>query len=137
MKPPDTLKSRGVACGNYIDVSGIEVYSGGVEAASLRVTLRMAKIIGWTLISTDVGTAFLNAPLELPYQVLIYPPNVCVLAGVCDPTEIWLVHKAIYGLRESPKAWGDYRDGELRKMVVFHQRWIRLLGESKTWKPGP
>ena len=76
VKPPHTLKSRGVACGNFVDPSDIDVYSGGVEAASLRVTLRIAKLMGWTLIGTDVGTAFLNAPLDLPYKIVVYPPSI-------------------------------------------------------------
>ena len=29
---------------------------------------------------------------------------------------MWLVQKALYGLRESPKLWGDYRDIEISQM---------------------
>ena len=35
--------------------------------------------------------------------------------GLCEPDEVWFVDKALYGLRESPKLWGVFRDAELRQ----------------------
>ena len=35
--------------------------------------------------------------------------------GLCEPDEVWFVDKALSGLRESPKLWGDFRDAELRQ----------------------
>ena len=118
------FKSRGVACGNWIEVGGTEVCSASAESSTLRVFLKAAKVEGYVIISIDVSTAFLTAPLNLPYMVLVEPPKVFVEAGVVEPGELWHALRAIYGFREAPKAWGDHRDGELRKMVLLTERQV-------------
>ena len=67
----------------------------------------------------DSRTAFLNA--KIPYQmetVFVRPPQALVDFGLVQPGEIWRVHKAIYGLRVSPKAWGVERDAVLRRLTL-------------------
>ena len=38
------------------------------------------------------------------------PPKIAIDMGLCEPDEVCFVDKALYGLRESPKWWGDFRD---------------------------
>ena len=66
-----------------------------------------------------MSTAFLNAPLNLDYPIIVWAPRVFAEAQVTDYDEAWLVKKALYGLRESPKAWGDYRDCVLAKIRIM------------------
>ena len=46
------------------------------------------------------------------------PPQALVEFGIVEPDTIWRLWKAVYGLRISPKAWGQERDREMKKMVV-------------------
>ena len=48
--------------------------------------------------------------------VLMLPPKILVRLGLVKEGEMWLVEKALYGLCESPKLWGDYRDIEISQM---------------------
>ena len=66
----------------------------------------------------DVKTAFLNAglrgqdaPPESRRIVLLQPPALMVKLGLAEVGELWQVEAALYGLRESPRQWGDHRDG--------------------------
>ena len=117
IKPSFKFKARGVGCGNFIvgeTSSKEDIYSGGVEAMSLRLVLRLGALYKWHLGAIDVSTAFLNAALKLPYVIIVWAPQIFVDAGVCEEGEAWLVIKALYGLRESLKAWGDERDAAMR-----------------------
>ena len=66
---------------------------------------------------TDIKNAFLLAPLpkKMQSKILLKPPKVLELLNITDPSEYWLVCKAVYGLRQSPKWWSDYRDSILRE----------------------
>ena len=48
--------------------------------------------------------------------VLMLPPKILIRLGLVKDGEMWLVERALYGLRESPKLWGDYRDIEISQM---------------------
>ena len=79
-----------------------------------------------------MGTAFLYAELELPYVVIVTAPQVFVDAGICEKGEMWLVHKAIYGLREAPRAWADHRDKFLRYLQIVSKGMLHRLEKSIT-----
>ena len=54
-----------------------ENYSGGADAASLRIIVKKAAVMGWEGLTMDVKTAFLNAELneeEEDDYVVIKPP---------------------------------------------------------------
>lgn len=44
------------------------------------------------------------------------PPKLLIRLGLVKEGEMWLVERALYGLRESPKLWVDYRDIEISQM---------------------
>eukprot|EP00971_Amphidinium_carterae_P054406 1071945-Amphidinium_carterae.2 len=62
------------------------------------------------LSSLDHTGAFLNAELPEGRTIVLRPPAIFVWLGVIKPNTYWLLHKALYGLRESPMLWGATRD---------------------------
>ena len=47
---------------------------------------------------------------------IIKPPPLLVLAGLASPDEHWEVVMALYGYKESPRLWSDFRDDQLTSM---------------------
>ena len=108
-----------------------ELYSGGVDSSSLRCCLRQSALEEWHIGSTDVSTAFLNAGLNLPYMIIVWAPNIFSRVGVCQQNEAWIVKKAIYGLKESPRAWGDHRDHILKHARLYDNQMTYRLKQTK------
>ena len=55
------------------------------------------------------------------------PPAVLVRMGLIPRGELWIVNKAMYGLRQSPRCWSDYRDDEMRRWRInYSKRWLKL-----------
>ena len=106
-------KTRFVACGNYLPADEIgDLYAGGADATTLRAILAYAAGKPWVAGTTDIRQAFVLAPWK-GEPVAVMPPKIAIDMGLCKPDEVWFVDKALYGLRESPKLWGDFRDAEL------------------------
>eukprot|EP00975_Prorocentrum_lima_P061677 12881270-Prorocentrum_lima.AAC.1 len=63
-----------------------------------------------TITTTDISTAFLNAPIDESKVVLITPPQILLKLGIVTPGTIWKIRKAVYGLKESPRLWQEERD---------------------------
>lgn len=165
VKAPDgRLKTRAVACGNALSVDptqGDEVYSAGVEIGTIRSLLRLWGANGgleplqstldqttvlsrggeWCCAVMDIHTAFLNAePLVAsPDQVtVIRPPKILQDLEVVQPQNQWLVLRAIYGLRSSPRAWALHRDGLCNRLrVVLEEKTHQLKqlnSDEQAWK---
>ena len=47
----------------------------------------------------------------------VQPPKVMVDLGVCEPDEVWLIRKALYGFNTSPSYWAIYRDQVLEELT--------------------
>ena len=138
-------KVRIVACENYADRrEGEDLYASGSDCISLRLALRKAVDQGWEGATADVRTAFSNAPLagtaeeDPDYIVLIAPPRILIRLGFARPDEVWLAVKAMYGLRQSPKAWSDYRDSVVAQMQWEDQgremSFCPLVTDPNVWK---
>ena len=109
-------KSRAVICGNYAhqdhdpshDNSN---YAGGVDGQQVRTMIKISAMKGWALGSTDIRTAFLNAPRRDQHRLIAMEiPTVFKKLGLAGNQHIWLVDKALYGLTSSPRDWSLYRD---------------------------
>ena len=117
-KKPTKWRARAVVCGTFIDRNAGDslTFTEQVDVTSLRVLLRQASMFGLTISSLDVSVAFLNAELspdDLSRGICCRPPKIFVEAGVCHEDEIWVIKKALYGLRQAPRAWGTHRDAAL------------------------
>lgn len=80
-----------------------DTFSSVVRASTIRTVLALAAIKGWSLRQVDINNAFLNCDLT---EVLYMEQSPGF--EVCDATGQKLVcrlHKALYGLRQAPRAW--------------------------------
>ena len=99
------LKARLVAQG-YNQAEGIdylETYSPVVRTATVRGVLHLATIMQWDIKQMDVQNAFLHG--DLNETVYMRQP-----AGFVDesrPDHVCHLHKSLYGLKQSPRAWFD------------------------------
>ena len=106
-------KSRLVACGNAAPNTGLDVYAGGAQAESLRLVIALGSLFGWMLGCLDITSAFLKTPIPdlagFPIFALT-PPRLLIKLGLAVPHELWILSHAVYGLRETPRLWGQFRD---------------------------
>ena len=139
-KPPMKLKARVVACGNHAQEATGCTTAGGVDTVVVRTLVSLAAHKGLTILTSDIKTAFLQAPRRLtPGRVTILtPPAILREAQLLQlQGERWVVEKAMYGLTESPKDWGDYRNLRMSSMKWSSQgfqRWLRRSPEPHLWE---
>ena len=139
-------KTRWVVCGNFEERrEGEQNYSGGADAAALRIAIATAAHFQGEGSSTDVRTAFLNADMD--YQegdttILIKAPSVFVEKGYMKPHIYFIPLKAVYGFRRSPRLWGKCRDDTLKEIRIEWQTptGVKILyleqlqSEANLWK---
>ena len=116
------LKVRWVICGNFESKQPEETnYSGGADASAFRIMILLAARHQWEGASLDVKTAFLNAEMTFKddeHLMLVLPPTFFVERGFMEKDTYYLPQKAVYGLRRSPRLWGEHRDEAMRKFEV-------------------
>ena len=112
-------KARLVACGNHAPGTGSEVYASGAAAKTLRCFVVISSKRRWCIGSPDVTSAFLLTPIPQGKGFPVFaltPPRLLVRLGLAEEGELWILTHAVYGLRESPKLWSDFRDCQLRAL---------------------
>ncbi|OLP89029.1 Copia protein [Symbiodinium microadriaticum] len=106
-------KTRFVACGNHVPEDGAtDLFAAGVDATSMRTMLAFNAKRPWKTGTTDVRQAFVLARWR-GAPVALEPPAIAYELGIAERGDMWFVEMAIYGLRESPALWSQFRDGEL------------------------
>ena len=141
LKPGPRRKVRIVACGNYVEFKGEELYAAGADSAALRLLLKVASEGQWCLLTVDVKVAFLNAPLVTSRKdgtkedqiFALKPPSLLLRLGYAKEDEVWVAEKAMYGLRQSPRSWSLHRDTTLNSMVVHGLRLRQTTSEPNLW----
>eukprot|EP00439_Symbiodinium_sp_Y106_P069658 s1140_g12.t1 len=116
-------KCRIVLCGNFAErpegQSQAELYAAGASADSMRVALALASLCNWRGAGSGITGAFLLAPWPSHMRrYAILPAKTLILAERATEEEAWEVHRARYGLRESPAVWSDFRRQRLREAKV-------------------
>jgi hypothetical protein len=79
---------------------------------SVRLLLALAAQEGWCVHHIDVKSAFLNG--DLKEEVYVHQPP-----GFAIPNKegkVLRLRKALYGLRQAPRAWNAKLDSTLRRM---------------------
>jgi len=103
-------KARLVAKG-YAQVQGVdfeEVFAPVARIETVRVLLALAAQGGWEVHHMDVKPAFLNGDISEVVYVK-QPPGFIVGSG----DKVLKLRKALYGLRQAPRAWNFKLDREL------------------------
>lgn len=101
LKPRARLVAKGNEQEEGLDF--VETFSPVVRTATIRTVLHVAVTKKWSLKQLDVQNAFLHGDLK-ETVFLKQPP------GFVDPNKpdyVWKLKKAIYGLRQAPRAWFD------------------------------
>ncbi|XP_010412906.1 PREDICTED: uncharacterized protein LOC104699278 [Camelina sativa] len=101
----DKFQARLVAQGFKQEegIDYLETYSPVVRTATVRAVLHFATTMNWEIKQMDVKNAFLHG--DLTETVYMKQP-----AGFVDeqyPDHVCLLHKSLYGLKQSPRAWFD------------------------------
>jgi hypothetical protein len=95
-------KARLVAKG-YAQWQGVdfdEVFAPVARMETVRLLLAIAAHCGWQVHHMDVKSAFLNG--DLAEEVYVHQPPGYASAGNED--KVLRLHKALYGLRQAPRA---------------------------------
>ncbi|KAH9716509.1 retrovirus-related pol polyprotein from transposon RE1 [Citrus sinensis] len=104
-------KARLVAKG-FLQTPGLdfnETFSPVVKAATIRIILTMAVNNDWLLRQVDINNAFLNGDLT----ETVYMPQPEGFEDKNRPSYICKLERALYGLRQAPRAWFDKLKGAL------------------------
>jgi len=103
------LVVRGCAQKDSIDHN--ETYSPVVKYSTIRYLLSLAVQENLDISHMDVTTAYLNRKLE--EDVYVKPPKE--LSDYHHKNKIWKLKKAIYGLKQSGRAWNKTLDTALKE----------------------
>ncbi|KAF0905494.1 hypothetical protein E2562_004459 [Oryza meyeriana var. granulata] len=120
-------KARLVAKG-YVQQPGVdfdEVFAPVARIESVRLLLALAAQEGWSVHHMDVKSAFLNG--ELIEEVYVRQPPGFTVAGHED--KVLRLDKALYGLRQAPRAWNAKLDETLLDEAFSLQPTVHLEAE--------
>ena len=109
-----SLRARFVAKGfkqQILDPS-LETYASTPSHLSLRILLILSLVNHWDVVSADISSAFLQAPIPEGELVLVKPPPELEQ----DPDVLWKLRKALYGLKTSPKLWQQHLSDKLQAL---------------------
>ncbi|GKA82599.1 zinc finger, CCHC-type containing protein [Tanacetum coccineum] len=107
-------KARLVAKG-YVQEQGIdfdEVFAPVARIETVRLILALAAYHGWQVHHLDVKSAFLHGNLK--EEVYVTQPEGFVQQG--NSGKVYKLTKALYGLRQAPRAWNVKLDQTLKSL---------------------
>nr|GEU44443.1 ribonuclease H-like domain, reverse transcriptase, RNA-dependent DNA polymerase [Tanacetum cinerariifolium] len=122
-------KARLVAKG-YVQEQGIdfdEVFAPVARIETVRLILALAAYHGWQVHHLDVKSAFLHG--DLKQEVYVTQPEGFVQQG--NLRKVYKLTKALYGLRQAPRAWNVKLDQTL-KSLDFKKSANSGLGEFES-----
>jgi hypothetical protein len=109
-----------------------EVFAPVARLDSMRLLLAVAAQHKWEVHHMDVKTAFLNG--KLGEEVYVSQPPGFIDAG--NSSKVLRLHKALYGLRQAPRAWNMKLDAVLvtlgfKQSASEHAVYVRGEAESR------
>ncbi|KAL9266755.1 Copia protein-like protein, partial [Drosera capensis] len=122
-------KARLVAKG-YVQRQGIDfekVFAPVAKLDTVRVILALAANRSWEVHHMDVKSAFLNGELE--EEVYVTQPEGFEVQG--QKHLVYRLSKALYGLRQAPRAWNTRLDKSLKEL-----RFTRCSQEQAVYTRG-
>ena len=112
--PCGRRKARIVGCGHYgtpDDTVTVTISTGGLDAVSLRTLVAIAAQQNWAI---GVAAAFLQEPKRSVAHRITFAKLLTKL-GIIEDGWMWEAQGALYGLRESPEDWSQFRNQRLRE----------------------
>ncbi|KAL8105893.1 hypothetical protein AgCh_029627 [Apium graveolens] len=88
----------------YVQCKGVdfeEIFAPVMRLETVRLLLPLAAKHSWEVHHLDVKTAFLNG--EIKEEMYVFQPEGFVKEG--EEHLVYRLHKALYGLRQAPRAW--------------------------------
>ena len=127
-------KVRLVVCGNLAAGTDADTYSGTAPAELVRAVLVLASGYKWIAGIVDIVSAFLRTPLvgDNAPKIIVQPPKVLERSALIPSGELWWLTHALYGLREAPRLWGQYRDDMLRPLKFSHEGMDYHIEQGRT-----
>lgn len=127
------FKARLVAKG-YTQQPGVdfeEAFAPVARMETVRVMFALAAQLSWPVYHFDVKSAFLNGVIQ--EEVYVEQPIGYEMKG--SESKVFKLHKALYGLRQAPRAWYARIDEYLlhkgfARSVNEHTLYKRLDGEN-------
>jgi hypothetical protein len=120
-RKPDRYKARVVARGflqSPWDVG--ETHSNVAKLSSVRALLSKAAVSDYSIRQVDIGNAYLCADIASEH-VFCSPPE-----GREKPGYVMYLQKALYGLKNSAKAWFDTFATYLKSLGYSPRAWIKV-----------
>ncbi|KAG8487951.1 hypothetical protein CXB51_018012 [Gossypium anomalum] len=116
----DRYKARLVAKGfsQHAGVDFRDTFSPVVRAVTIRSVLATAVMKQWQLRQVDVNNAFLNG--ELTEEIFMDQPPGFEVFDSAGQKLVCRLNKALYGLRQAPRAWFHTLKQYLTDMLGFH-----------------
>ena len=108
-------KSRLLVAKGYIQRHGIdfeEVFAPVARIETVRFLISLAAFNEWEIHHLDVKTAFLHG--DLKEVVYVCQPEGFEVAG--HEEKVYKLNKALYGLRQAPRAWNEKLNKVLAKL---------------------
>lgn len=99
----------------FVQQAGIdfdEVFALVARMEFIRLLLALAAQEGWLVHHMDMKSAFLNG--ELREEVYVRQPLGFIVAG--EEGKVLRLQKALYGLRQAPRAWNAKLDHTLKDL---------------------
>ncbi|KAG7579132.1 Reverse transcriptase RNA-dependent DNA polymerase [Arabidopsis thaliana x Arabidopsis arenosa] len=109
-KYKERLVAKGYVQQHSIDFE--EAFAPVARIKTIRLLIALVATKGWEMHYLDVKTAFLNE--DLNEVVYISQPEGFINQG--EENRVYKFHKALYGLRQAPRAWSVKLDHVLKKM---------------------
>ncbi|GAU50018.1 hypothetical protein TSUD_331710 [Trifolium subterraneum] len=130
-----THKARLVVKG-FLQKEGIdfnEVFAPVARMETIRLVTALAHHNNWLMHQMDVKCAFLNGPLDEEVYV-VQPPG---FTSKEDEFKVYKLHKALYGIKQAPRAWNKRIDkflGDIgfSKCVTEHGVYVKNCAEKGT-----
>ena len=109
-----SLKARMVDKDFKLQISDLDLTTGASTPShmSLKILLTLSLINKWDVITTDISSAFLQAPIATEELVLVQPPPELEQ----DPDVLWKLTKALCGIKPSLKQWQQSLASKLEEL---------------------
>ena len=99
-----SLKARILDAGFKQQLSDLDLPTCESSHMSLKILLTLSLINRWDVITANLSSALLQAPIASEELVLVEPPTELEQ----DPSVLWQLTRSVYGLKTHPKLWQHF-----------------------------